>query len=163
VVVGLFRSVFSILRYAIIVCLGVSCSGREKAASEHVPKQELQTAETQIKAEHTRILKSGKSFHLIGIVQRRSEGPSSSLFVDYVTTLPIRDRHRLIPEVVELWCDLRTESEQTGVARVFVVATDARIGGAVTSFALHRQPDGSWLLQGEPIPDCQGLQGRSRR
>ena len=102
----------------------------------------------------TRLLPSGASITIINQAER-DDGRSRAWFVDYLTKRPIGDRQMLTPEVDEVWCSFKADAEKSAITTVFIIPNDAPIGGGLTSFSFKRQPDGTWLRQGEQVTPCE--------
>lgn len=66
-----------------------------------------------------------------------------AFFVEYVSTLPIKDMCALAPEVDEVWAAFRVTAEATGVKLAFVVPNETPLGGCI-AFAFHATDRGGW-------------------
>jgi hypothetical protein len=90
-----------------------------------------------------RTLRSGKKIVVISV---RKDG--GDLFVDYVTSLPIKDLCGLSPEVDEVWSEYRRTAEDAGVGKVFICPNTAPVGGGDVSFSFTRGENGEWSRRG---------------
>lgn len=95
--------------------------------------------------------------------QGELESEIPTLFVDYLTEIPLRDRCTLQVEVREVWQHFKSQADQHGAERVFIVPNDAPVGGGVTSFALRRQGRNPWTEGGGFLECSKKTQPPSRK
>ena len=101
-----------------------------------------------------RTLPGGTAITIIDRAEMASEH-GREWFVDYLTTLPIRDRQKLRSEVDDVWCSFKAEAEEASINTVFIIPNDAPVGGGLMSFSFKRQADGTWLTEGKEARACE--------
>ena len=102
----------------------------------------LQEADGTWQKPEVRTLGGGREVLVVRVIK-----DGEQLFVDYVTSIPTRDVCTLGPEVDDVWAVFLPLAEESGASKVFVSPSDAPVGGGSTSFAITRNPDGSWSRQ----------------
>jgi len=96
-------------------------------------------------------LASGVRVRLLDVrmyAQGELQSAVPTLFVDYLTARPIRDRCALRTEVRQVWQHFKKAAEEQAAHRVFIVPNDAPVGGSSTSFALRRTDGTEWTERG---------------
>lgn len=90
-----------------------------------------------------RTLSSGMEVTVRSVSGVESEEPGT-LYVEYVTDLPIDNHVALAQEVREIWSELREHAEETHSSTVLICPKD--VEGSETTFPVTRRPDGEWFV-----------------
>jgi len=104
-------------------------------------------ADQKLDAPESITLSSGVKVRVLD-VRMYPEDELPTLFVDYLTSLPIRDRCALRGEVRQVWRHFKGTAEEHAAKRVFVVPNDAPVGGGLIAFALRRTEPNGWVERG---------------